>query len=317
MVLCNVTKWFQGDTVYVDISQCNLTAKEVNTTSPKEEDEYDDGAMKFTIAVVMVYGIAAMGVLALGFFSSRKRNHDLIDKETGKFVKQFDEVKFTFDKKARVGAVTALLQSVHGAQGNEHKRQNAVSSLALLTLPLTNITEDSEQSSMNDDIVYIDEKATFSAGDDGEKSTISSILSNKINMDTDTSLSIEDLASLTEDLDKAYHEHQSNALNAKTRCDYTCIYDRTNDVYEIIEHREDKFNHGRDATISARHGAMNDSLNSDSASHVDHDNLTLDDDVFVTETYDDDNFDIDVCSYPPRDHSPDWVDISKEYFFTV
>ena len=385
MVLCNVTKWIKDDIVHVDISRCNLTVNDAKTTpSPSPTTEYDAaGSVKFTAAVVIVYGIAAMGVLALGFFSRRKRRKEIVEKETSKFMKNYDDVKFTFDKQTRVGAVTSLLQSIHSApsdfQLDTHDRKASLfNNLAFLALPLTNIREDDETATSDDEHygALSDKEVIFTVEDDGGTSTIGSILSDEMNTDSHTALSIDDLSSLKGDFER-YMYSDDNKQKERIIFDFTNTdsYDNemtNNETVKLIsetkkpspsqsklsrldsetdseetdrlisqelklkneaaqrktmaitdsllsESEIDKLIKDLETEIADKRNLTKASSHSDSIPHDDYDHLTLDldDDVFVDEKNDDKYHDIDICSYPSRDHSPDWVDLSKEKFFTV
>lgn len=377
MVLCNVTKWIKDDIIHVDISQCNLTANDANTTpSTPKTTEYDAaGSVKFTAAVVIVYGIAAMGVLALGFFSRRKRHKEVVDKETSKFIKNYDDVKFTFDKKTRVGAVTSFLQSIHGApsdfQRETHDRKASLfNNLAFIALPLTNIREDDETATSDDENL-----SNFTLEDDGGTSTIGSILSDETNTDSYIALSIDDLSSFKGDFESysdnkqkerrifdftdtcnVHNDITSNSetvkllsetkkpsssshtkisiLDSETDSEETGILVSHANVLEneavqlktkaitdslLSESEIDKLIQDLETEIADKRNLTKASSHSDSIlhEHTDHLTIDLDDDVFVDERNDDKYHDIDICSYPSRDHSPDWVDLSKEKFFTV
>lgn len=378
MVLCNITKWIKDDIIHVDISKCNLTANDANTTpSTPKTTEYDAaGSVKFTAAVVIVYGIAAMGVLALGFFSRRKRHKEVVDKETSKFIRNYDEVKFTFDKKTRVGAVTSLLQSIHGAPSDfkreaHNRKASLFNNLAFIALPLTNIRENDETATSDDE-----DLSKFTVEDDGGTSTIGSILSDEMNTDSYIALSIDDLSSFKGDFESysdnkqkerrifdftdtcnVHNEITSNSetvkllsetkkqlsssphtkisiLDSDTDSEETGILVSHANVLEneavqlktkaitdslLSESEIDKLIKDLETEIADKRNLTKASSHSDSILHENPDHLTidLDDDVFVDERNDDKYDDIDICSYPSRDHSPDWVDLSKEKFFTV
>ena len=325
MVLCNVTKWFEDGTVYVDISQCNLTSSETSTTSEKTSE--DDGALKFTVAVVMVYGIAAMGVLALGFFSRRKRHKELMDKEAGKFVKNFDNVKSSFEKKRRVGAVTSLLQTIHSPDFTPIKsssisvqpnRGNLLSNLAFLAMPLTNIQEDSEIEISDEDNDVLKETCVSHINEEGENSSaISSILSNNIEINNNVSFSDESLH-ISKECSDNYLCGTDNEIEANASARGSLI------EFEALKSETDTLLGNTQKKISDRLSNTCENQGSDEISNPDlilhqedQDNVTTDDEVFLDETNDENYCDLELCSYPSRDHSPDWVDISNEKFFTV
>ena len=145
MVLCNVTHRLQAGVLQMDFTDCNITsaadvAKKSNTTS-SDVNVDAEGAMKFTVAVIMVYGMAVMGVLALEFFRKKQRTQS-VDDEAVEFVKGYDSVRRSIDRKARVGAVSCLLQSIHNGPAskpgpNTKGTVNMFGNFEFLTLPMT------------------------------------------------------------------------------------------------------------------------------------------------------------------------------------
>ncbi|KAK6179373.1 hypothetical protein SNE40_011753 [Patella caerulea] len=88
---------------------------------------YDyDGAMKFTVAVVLVYGIGVIGLL--GIYTKRKRIVEDNIKEATTFVKTFEEKRLLMERKARKSAVSKLIQTIHD---DEAKETSAISNLVI------------------------------------------------------------------------------------------------------------------------------------------------------------------------------------------
>ena len=145
MVLCNVTHRLQSSVLQMDFSDCNITsavdvATKSNTTS-SDVNVDAEGAMKFTVAVIMVYGMAVMGVLALEFFRKKQRTQS-VDDEAVEFVKGYDSVRRSIDRKARVGAVSCLLQSIHNGPAskpgpNTKGTVNMFGNFEFLNFPMT------------------------------------------------------------------------------------------------------------------------------------------------------------------------------------
>ena len=311
MVLCNVTKWLQDGTVHVDISQCNLTSSKIKTApSNGFRDDEHDGAMKFTIAVVLVYGIAAIGVLALGFFSRRKRHKEMIDKEAGKFVKTFDTIKQNVEKKRRVSAVTSLLQSLHSAPTdlNSNAPDRLFRNLAFLALPLTNIKEENMAEINNIEDGEELKETSFNQQDETLTEEFDGIFLKKLNSLNKNMDLYNDSSGSNVVLDSAREFSGNNLINLENRTPIVC---------DVIETEKDSLLKGMNEEV-----LTNNTHDSEETSDPDiqivfhageHDTVTLDDEVFLDETGDENS--LDVCTYPPRDHSPDWVDISKEKFF--
>lgn len=148
MVLCNVTKLMSTDFSLFNITSeetAQVTQDATNTSVP--EDIYDSkGAMEFTVAVVMVYGMAVMGVIGLGFCNRKKRQVRHMDQEAIEFIKNYDDVRKAIDKQTRVGAVSALLQSIHnGPMRLSAERKNLFGNFDGFLIPMTTIKEYNEQ----------------------------------------------------------------------------------------------------------------------------------------------------------------------------
>jgi hypothetical protein len=89
---------------------CNLTS-----TTEAEAGQYDaEGALKFTVAVVMVYGVAVMGVFAVSYASRRKPQNYDVDKQARSYVKNMDDVRHKLERKNRLHSINLLLKNIHG-----------------------------------------------------------------------------------------------------------------------------------------------------------------------------------------------------------
>ncbi|KAL3868271.1 hypothetical protein ACJMK2_041098 [Sinanodonta woodiana] len=76
---------------------------------------YDaEGALKFTIVVVMVYGFAVCGVVAIGVIHKQRSKMNHSENDLHNFIKGYDHIRSQIEKRSRVSAVTQLLKSVQG-----------------------------------------------------------------------------------------------------------------------------------------------------------------------------------------------------------
>ena len=172
MVLCNVTHRLQAGVLQMDFSDCNITsatdvATKSNTTS-SDVDVDAEGAMKFTVAVIMVYGMAVMGVLALEFFRKKQRTQSA-DDEAVEFVKGYDSVRRTIDRKARVGAVSCLLQSIHNGPSskpgpNAKGTVNMFGNFEFLTLPMTSGNDRTKVDENNNSLIDVTDENNSHVG---------------------------------------------------------------------------------------------------------------------------------------------------------
>ncbi|XP_067678898.1 uncharacterized protein [Haliotis asinina] len=81
-------------------------------SGPSTEAYDHQGAMRFTVAVVLVYGIGVIGVL--GIYVRRRRNYS-IERATDIFVKGLQEHRDLLEKKRQLSAVHNLINSIHGS----------------------------------------------------------------------------------------------------------------------------------------------------------------------------------------------------------
>lgn len=146
MYLCNLELGLSGNgNIHINFTDCNeADARSRDTgnmtrskmTSRSREDSF--GAMQYTIAVVALYGIAMLGVFAMGQFRRRKQRHDKMDHETNVFLKNYDEVRRTWEQQSRVGVVSALLHQLHNQPvSNEYCNNTRPSVNSLAFLPIT------------------------------------------------------------------------------------------------------------------------------------------------------------------------------------
>lgn len=90
---------------------CNRTA--YNHTAIRTG--YDaEGALKFTVAVVMVYGVAVIGVFAVSYVSRRKPQNFDVDKQARTYVKTLDNVRLKLERNNRLHSINSLLKNIHG-----------------------------------------------------------------------------------------------------------------------------------------------------------------------------------------------------------
>lgn len=133
---------------HVNFTSCNKTdtqnrQRNVTSASQTSEDSEDAfGAMQYTIAVVVLYGVAMLGVFGIGQFRRRKRRNENMDHETNVFLKNYDEVRRIWEQQSRVGAISSLLHQLHNqpvtGEGGS-KTRPSVNSLAFLPITLSEI----------------------------------------------------------------------------------------------------------------------------------------------------------------------------------
>lgn len=93
---------------------CNGTANNQTALARNYDAE---GALKFTVAVVMVYGVAVIGVFAVSYVSRRKPQNFDVDKQARTYVKTLDNVRLKLERNNRLHSINSLLKNIHG--GNE------------------------------------------------------------------------------------------------------------------------------------------------------------------------------------------------------
>ncbi|XP_063426359.1 uncharacterized protein LOC134710095 [Mytilus trossulus] len=116
MILKNSTIQFNN------LTGCNVT----NSTLP-EITPYDaEGAMKFTVAVVMVYGVAVIGVFAVSYASRRKPMNYDVDRQARYFIKNMDDVRANLERKNRLLSINMLLKNIHGGSVEPNTKQKSI-----------------------------------------------------------------------------------------------------------------------------------------------------------------------------------------------
>lgn len=86
----------------------------VTNTTRNVYDRHADaqGAMEFTVSVVMVYGGAVFGVLILGFFRGLSNNHDDEDKQVNYFLRDIEKTRRKLTKERDLSAVYKTLEGM-------------------------------------------------------------------------------------------------------------------------------------------------------------------------------------------------------------
>ena len=72
-------------------SDVNVTGSPHRNATQAPPGEYDAvGALQFTIAVVLVYSLAAVGIFVMGYYGRRSSEKDEMEKEIKLFMKSLD-----------------------------------------------------------------------------------------------------------------------------------------------------------------------------------------------------------------------------------
>ncbi|CAC5404166.1 unnamed protein product [Mytilus coruscus] len=116
MILKNSTTEFNN------VTGCNVT----NSTVPEIKPYDAEGAMKFTVAVVMVYGVAVIGVFAVSYASRRKPVNYDVDRQARYFVKNMDDVRTNLERKNRLISINMLLKNIHGGSVQPKTKQKSI-----------------------------------------------------------------------------------------------------------------------------------------------------------------------------------------------
>ncbi|XP_062596332.1 uncharacterized protein LOC134257755 [Saccostrea cucullata] len=102
--------------------------KTVSTNSP-----YDaEGALKFTVAVVAVYGVAVLGVFVLGYFGRKRHGNNDLDQQASSFLVNLEKVRNKLEKERQIGNVKSLLRSYSMSMDSVTDRRPSITS-SLLT----------------------------------------------------------------------------------------------------------------------------------------------------------------------------------------
>lgn len=113
-----------------DTSGLNLTNRPGICGGSKDYDA--EGALKFTVAVVLVYGVAVMGVFVLGYFGRKRRNNAELDQQANNFLRNLEQVRYKLEKDKQVGNVKNFLRSYSyrlSADGDTDRGQIVTTSL--------------------------------------------------------------------------------------------------------------------------------------------------------------------------------------------
>ncbi|CAG2256024.1 unnamed protein product [Mytilus edulis] len=116
MILKNSTVQFNN------LTGCNVT----NSTLPEIKPYDAEGAMKFTVAVVMVYGVAVIGVFAVSYASRRKPMNYDVDRQARYFIKNMDDVRANLERKNRLLSINMLLKNIHGGSVKPNTKQKSI-----------------------------------------------------------------------------------------------------------------------------------------------------------------------------------------------
>ncbi|ESP05280.1 hypothetical protein LOTGIDRAFT_152109 [Lottia gigantea] len=85
------------------------------TCLPESSMNYDyEGAMKFTVAVVLVYGVGIIGLL--GIYTKKKRSAEDKIKEGDNFIRTFERKRHLIERKSRKSEIAKLVHSVQGIE---------------------------------------------------------------------------------------------------------------------------------------------------------------------------------------------------------
>ncbi|XP_076464102.1 uncharacterized protein LOC143296174 [Babylonia areolata] len=94
-----------GAVISLDLN-CTTVTTTTNTTTAAYDAE---GAMKFTVALVLVFGVGVIGML--GFYHQRNLDEDLSNKEADDFVKRFERKRYNMEKQYQKKIMRQLIES--------------------------------------------------------------------------------------------------------------------------------------------------------------------------------------------------------------
>lgn len=96
----------------------NYTVYEMTTNvsdNMTSQSKYDDvGAMQYILAVVLVYGVAVIGVFVLSYFGRRKRDRVDIDRQATTYIRSMKIMRGRLEKKHRLESIKSLLETQGG-----------------------------------------------------------------------------------------------------------------------------------------------------------------------------------------------------------
>ncbi|KAL4237058.1 hypothetical protein ACF0H5_005442 [Mactra antiquata] len=173
MYLCNASVGLSiFGYVHVNFTDCSKHIDIHGNKGSAGKDSNAMGAMQYTVAVFLVYGIAVLGVFGLGINHRRKQRRYNMDHEARKFLKNYENVRRICEQRSRVGAVNALLRQLHNepeasdnhSDPNVRKGRPSVNSLAFLPISLSIIEEDEAVGEL-----YNENDRRYSNGVDGNR----------------------------------------------------------------------------------------------------------------------------------------------------
>lgn len=143
-LLCNSSFGLSSnnENIHVNFTECSKLTDATNRTSLTLKDDAK-GAMQYTVAVVLVYSIAVLGVFGLGLYNSRRNRRGDTDRETRAFMKNYEEVRRTCEQRCRLCAVTTLIHQLHKEPVNSTDVSTVPmnKSIALLPVSLSSVTK--------------------------------------------------------------------------------------------------------------------------------------------------------------------------------
>lgn len=113
----------------------------VNGTETREGvvPPYDaEGALKFTVAVVVVYGVAVMGVFVMGYFGRIRRYNAELDQQANNFLRNLEQARTRIEKEKQVGNVRSFIRSYRrsaSTDGPSDVRTSVMTSLFIESEP--------------------------------------------------------------------------------------------------------------------------------------------------------------------------------------
>lgn len=100
---------------------------------------YDaEGALKFTVAVVVVYGVAVMGVFVMGYFGRIRRYNAELDQQANNFLRNLEQARNRIEKEKQVGKVRSFIRSYRrsaSTDGPSDVRTSVMTSLFIESEP--------------------------------------------------------------------------------------------------------------------------------------------------------------------------------------
>jgi hypothetical protein len=105
---------------------CGITGKErmlpsynvsdngtISAVVSPESNGYDGtGAMWFVILVILVYGVAVVGVFVFNFYKRSSNDHDELDRQAITYIKNIDSVRKSMEKRNRLDYAQHLMKNI-------------------------------------------------------------------------------------------------------------------------------------------------------------------------------------------------------------